>query len=316
MKTSIKLALKRASKKQEEKRNKMRKRTLEDTALRDRTIGAFPTYVFTASISSDYHLRDNFLLDTTAGAHVCNNRARFYDLRPATEDDYPYAGNTVIPIEGFGLLDIDVKIPGGSANITLLKAALVPSFHTSVVSMDKLLAKKAYWDMENNRLTHNKQTFCYVERHHRQWTLEYNEPSEPTGKWNALLPGKWHLKLGHAGPEAIAHLSEAATGAKLIRVLPLLIAKLAVLAKLLVLSLVALLHAVLILMWDLIQMSKAYNGDKWISNMRCDRTCMNHVYTQRSKKQSLPTMQRFVKWAYRRYGCVIRSSGWTVKLPC
>jgi hypothetical protein len=53
-------------------------------------------------------------------------------------------------------------------------------------------------------------------------------------------------------------------------------------------------------------MSKAYNGDKWISNVRCDRTCMNHVYTQRSKKQSLPTMQRFVKWAYRRYGCVVR----------
>ena len=82
------------------------KETLEDTAPRDRTIGAFPTYVFTASVSSDYHLRDSFLLDTAASAHVCNNRARFYDLRPATEDDYPYAGNTVIPIEGFGLVDI------------------------------------------------------------------------------------------------------------------------------------------------------------------------------------------------------------------
>ena len=180
--------------------------------------------------------------------------------------------------------------------------------------------------MENNRLTHNKQTFCYVERHHRQWTLEYNEPSDPTGKGNALFvtrstqprpdeqasPGMWHLKLGHAGPEAIAHLSEAATGAKLIRGPSTIdcetcsVSKATRVISRRVSPRGTHMHPYERVCWDLIQMSKAYNGDKWISHMRCDRTCMNHVYTQQSKKQSLPTMQLFVKWAYQRYGCVIR----------
>jgi len=111
MKTSIKWARNELRKSKKAKRNKRRERrkTLEDTAPRDRTIGAFPTYVFTASVSSDYHLRDSFLLDTAASAHVCNNQAMFYDLRPATEDDYLYAGNTIIPIEGFGLVSLAVQ---------------------------------------------------------------------------------------------------------------------------------------------------------------------------------------------------------------
>src|SRR5215471_11627949 len=40
--------------------------------------------------------------------------------------------------------------------------------------------------------------------------------------------------------------------------------------------------------------------------MRCNKTCMNHVYTQWSKTQSLDTMQRFVRWVYWRYGCVVK----------
>jgi len=151
-----------------------------------------------------------------------------------------------------------------------------------------------------------------------------NEPSEPIGKGNALFvtrsaqprpdeqasPGIWHLKLGHAGPEAIAHLSEAATGAKLIRGPSTIDCETCSVSKATrVISRRASprgTHPYERVCWDLIQMSKAYNGDKWISHMRCDRTCMNHVYTQRSKKQSLPTMQRFVKWVYRRYGCVVK----------
>jgi hypothetical protein len=336
MKTSIKWARKRASKKQEGK-EEQKEESIENASPKDRRIGAFHAYVFTTSISlsTDYHLRDSFLLDTAANAHVCNNRAKVYNLRPATEDDFLYAGNTVIPIEGFGSVDINVKIPSGSATITLLDTALVPSFHTSVVSMDKFLAKKVYWDMEHNRLTHNKQTFCYVERNHGQWTLENNEPMQPTEDENAIFatrsarprpdeqasPEKWHLKLGHAGPEAISHLSEAATGVKLIRGPSTTECETCSVSK-----------ATRIISrrasprgtnpyervcWDLIQMSKAYNGDKWISHMRCDRTCMNHIYTQRSKKQSLPTMQRFVKWVYRRYGCevkIIRLDGETSML--
>jgi len=136
-------------------------------------------HVFTATTQSDYHLRNNHLLDPAANAHVCNNPAKFCDLRPATEDDFLFAGNTVIPINGFGKVDIAVKTPNGRRKMTLFETALVPSFHTSFVSMRKLKAKEVYWDMEHDRLMKNGKTLCVMGDHYDQWTLEFNEPADP-----------------------------------------------------------------------------------------------------------------------------------------
>ena len=52
-------------------------------------------------------------------------------------------------------------------------------------------------------------------------------------------------------------------------------------------------------------MTPAYNGVKWVSHMVCDRTGMNHVYTQHTKSQSLIMLQRFERFVFRRYKCAI-----------
>jgi hypothetical protein len=74
-------------------------------------------------------------------------------------------------------VDIVVKTPNGRAKMTLFETALVPSFHTSIVLMRKLKAKKAYWDMKHDRLVKNGKTRrCFVGDHYDQWALEFNEP--------------------------------------------------------------------------------------------------------------------------------------------
>ncbi|KAK9492619.1 hypothetical protein V1508DRAFT_397833 [Lipomyces doorenjongii] len=94
-----------------------------------------------ASANSDYYLRDSFILDSGADTHVCNDRTHFQDLVPAADDEYLYAGNSVIPIDGFGSVSITVQDPHGPRQIILQSVALVPSFHTSVVSLDRLTKK-------------------------------------------------------------------------------------------------------------------------------------------------------------------------------
>jgi hypothetical protein len=53
-------------------------------------------------------------------------------------------------------------------------------------------------------------------------------------------------------------------------------------------------------------MTIVYNGDRYISHMVCDRTAMNHLYTQWTKTQSLQTLKQFVKYVATRFGCTVR----------
>jgi hypothetical protein len=70
-----------------------------------------------------------------------------------------------------------VQISNGPWINKLLNTALVSSFHTSVVSLDRFMAKNVHWNTEGKRLHSNSQTFCSIERYHGQWVLEYNAPT-------------------------------------------------------------------------------------------------------------------------------------------
>jgi hypothetical protein len=104
-------------------------------------LGAFTVSSSIASASTDYHLRNSFILDSECTLHVCNDKERFEDLRSESEDDCLYAGNTIIPIEGFGTITVTVQTLNGLCIIKLLNTAHVSSSHTSVFSLDRLIAK-------------------------------------------------------------------------------------------------------------------------------------------------------------------------------
>ena len=213
----LKKAVKRIQKEQKElamKKSSEEKKTAEEPV---------PSAYTASTSTSDYHLRDSFILDSGASIHICNRRSRFQDLRPASEDDVIYAGNTIIPIEGFGSVKIIIQAPDGPREIMLTDVALVPTFHTNVASLRRFKAKGTYWDTQNDRLVHREHTVCSVTEKNGQWILEYNEPINEDGSFPARSAqprpdsegtgDTWHRRLGHLGPDAIEKLSTSTLGA-------------------------------------------------------------------------------------------------------
>ena len=155
--------------------------------------------------------------------HICNNCQCFQTFRSAGSEEYLYAGNTIIFIEGFDSVSITVQTLRGPQEITLLETAFVPSFHTNIASLNRFIEKDVHWDTKEKKLVYKNLTVCSVEYHHRQWTLEYNEPdhhafpaysAQPKTTYE-IMADIWHQRLGHPGPDALAYLSAATVGTKL-----------------------------------------------------------------------------------------------------
>jgi len=116
-------------------------------------------------------------------------------------DKLLYAGNAQIPIDGFGSVTIKVQTPNGVRSLALLNVAHIPSFHTNVFSLRRFIDRGIYWDIQNERLTSQGNTFCPVIQHHGQWTLEYNEPKIPRLPYDLLNPGKTRKPRQRSGIE-------------------------------------------------------------------------------------------------------------------
>ena len=64
--------------------------------------------VNSASISQQYIVNNSFILDLRATWHVYNDKSRFTDLWIASDDDVLYIRESVILIEGFGIIIVIV----------------------------------------------------------------------------------------------------------------------------------------------------------------------------------------------------------------
>jgi len=92
-----------------------------------------------------YALHHSFILDSASTIYIYNNQERFQSLRPANKDDQIIAGNSSVPIEGFGTVKITLKLPNSlSRKIKLADIAFIPSFHTNIVSLDRLLQRNVH----------------------------------------------------------------------------------------------------------------------------------------------------------------------------
>ena len=283
--------------------------------------GVFTVNCYSTSNPSDYNLRDSFILDSGATIHVCNSRDRFQTVSPASESDLLYAGNMIIPIEGFGSVDIIVQTPAGPKLIELQNTALVPTFHTSVVSLKRIVTKKVYWDMENDRLTQAGNTFCTVETRHDQWVLEYNlvtdssaftvRSAQPLPTTEAS-PLTWHLRLGHPNTDIVNHLPRSVIGAKVEKAPTKIECETCSVSK--AKAIISRCPTVRPsapyeeIAFDLVQMSSAHNDDWIFLHFLCLWTRMNHVYTLTNKREAtlLKIIKELVAFVQTRYGCTVR----------
>jgi hypothetical protein len=91
--------------------DRIRKEQQEKPSPTDQSTLSVFTVSNASATTSDYHLRDSFILDSGATLRVCNDRTRFQDIRPTLDEELLYAGNAVIPIEGFVPATITIQAP-------------------------------------------------------------------------------------------------------------------------------------------------------------------------------------------------------------
>ena len=78
-------------------------------------------------------------------------------------------------IEAFGDVAITVNSISRPKEVLLRDVVYVPSFYTSVASLQRFIAQNVHWNTEENQLQYKGKTVCYTLMKHGQWVLEYNK---------------------------------------------------------------------------------------------------------------------------------------------
>lgn len=119
-----------------------------------------------------YPLANSFLLDTGSTMHICNNLSRFTDYEPLDELEAIRAGDTILPILGYGTVTVNCD---DGPKLKLRNAAYVPRHMTSLVSADRLEEKGLFYEGRIQAITRNPgQKLIGVTRMYRQRVIEYN----------------------------------------------------------------------------------------------------------------------------------------------
>ncbi|KID81860.1 polyprotein [Metarhizium guizhouense ARSEF 977] len=187
----------------------------------------------TAFAITQYPLKNSALLDSASTIHIFNEISRFNNFRTALPGDCVTAGDHLVPIQGYGDVDIRVQGQRGFDILRLHNVALCENFAANLVSLRQLRQHGYWWD---NRLNHNclraynGNIVCKVLDRHDQFVLEYipmetsrqsfftrrNTFNSWTGRQASSADArKWHLRLGHPGPKALEHLVNCSTGTKI-----------------------------------------------------------------------------------------------------
>ena len=118
-----------------------------------------------------------------------------------------------------------------SIPIRLYNVAYCKDFATNLVSMQLLWKMGYYWDQRptHNCIRRNDGRFMgSIQHRYGQFVLEYRKERargtvlsahKESNSWTLRLPRKadiqrWHLRLGHPGPQALEHLSNASRGVR------------------------------------------------------------------------------------------------------
>lgn len=172
-------------------------------------------------------------MDSASTIHIFNEISRFNNFCVAQPGDCVTAGDHLVPIQGYG--DVDIKVQGlrGVDILRLRNVALCENFAANLVSLRQLRQHAYWWD---NRLSHNclrasnGRIICKVLDLHDQFVLEHipwetsrqsfftrrNTFNSWTGRQASRVDAKkWHLRLGHPGPKTLEHLVNCSTGARI-----------------------------------------------------------------------------------------------------
>ncbi|KAM4067972.1 GAG-pre-integrase domain-containing protein [Hirsutella rhossiliensis] len=181
-----------------------------------------------------YPLCNSALLDSASTIHIFNQISRFLNFRRATKGDFLWAGESQVPIQGYGDVDIRIEGPQGPRCLRLTDVAFCENFACNLVSYKTLKRHGIWWDESPGQQSCLRASdwsiIGLVSQEHDQFVLEHI-PSDVTrraffnrrNKYTSITqrsPQKvsaklWHLRLGHPGPRAMEHLVNCSRGVKI-----------------------------------------------------------------------------------------------------
>ncbi|EED23215.1 conserved hypothetical protein [Talaromyces stipitatus ATCC 10500] len=160
--------------------------------------------------ATGYILYWSAILDSGSTIHVFHDIYRFENYRVALPGDFLWAGKSKVKIEGYGEVVIQIRGQNGkSVPIRLYNVAYCKDFATNLVSMQALWKMGYYWDQRPSHhcLRRNDGRFVgYIQQRHGQFTGRNPRKADIQ---------RWHLRLGHPGPQALEHLANASRGVRI-----------------------------------------------------------------------------------------------------
>jgi hypothetical protein len=275
-----------------------------------------------ASEPEPYYFTNAWVMDGGSERHICNSphRNKYRKTRDASPQSYVRCGLTRYLIESYGTVTLEVLKPeGDTVNVDITDVALCPYFRTNLISTSKLELKGLHlvtidggYLCPSNDVT--RKLFIPV-KHKMYWCLEFKPPThheyaqdpregssyvttdltKPQKALEKLLTttaneDKWHMRLGHPGPETMQHFAASVQGNVTVNYSPS--------TKNCEVCAVSKAHQVISrspfkeipstrpfqrIHYDLIPMNEAYNGDRYISHFHCDYSLFRFVFTHKRK---------------------------------
>lgn len=181
-------------------------------------------------------MKNSSILDTGTTIHIFNEITRFLHFQTAPVGDFVWAGDSKVPILGYGNVDIQIQGPKRKLQILrLYDVAYCENFAANLVSFYQLRKQGYWWDTrpQHNCLRRADDTVvAYLRENHNQFILEYISDDHPYTRmafyirrnkfnsWTKRRPVtgdamRWHLRLGHPGPQALEHLINTSKGVRI-----------------------------------------------------------------------------------------------------
>jgi hypothetical protein len=172
----------------------------------------------TALSTIEDHHRDQWILDSGASVHVCNDRTKFIEYRDCVSS--LQTGESQTPTLGIGTAVMDGINPttGDIFKVSLMECHYAPSFHCNLVSLGRLEKKGSWWDMRKECIVHQKAPILKVYRERDVYVFGrfrpkseiYGRDQQYTQQQSALTTRTstrpqisivteetWHRRLGH-----------------------------------------------------------------------------------------------------------------------
>lgn len=272
--------------------------------------------VFASMQSEVYELRDSWIVDSGADIHICNDRDRYLTYEPI-DDHWAMFGTTQVQIHGYGSIEILAKGMNSQPHILELKrVAYIPECHTNILSTFQIKKNGFYLNQRTNVIEdRHGRPICRTEEKFNQEVVEYN-PIPPAAIFamkrysekphQAVATSKrWHQRLAHLSDEAILHLDETSIGTKVISCEKSICETCRLAKSKKKISRTPREKATTpfeIVHFDVIGLTPAHNGDRWITHFVCESTGWHKIYTYLSKTQLNDLIKQFITWVQTQFG--------------